>query len=188
MLILGGVVVILVIVVGVIFWWQRAATPELATTTQNTVTAANRLVIDGRSGEDIVTTANTPTLTESQQQQISVERLAMTFAERFGSYASTANFRNIREVQPMMTESMRQWSDGYIQTQIAKTADQNIVVSTRALATEAVTMSGTAATILVHTQRRTSQNGQPDQVINQDLRLDFVTAGQSWLVDGAYWQ
>lgn len=188
-IILAGALAIIIVVLLVLWLVRRDKPTDTATTPiENTVTASNRLVIDGRSATDVVTTANAPTLTESQQAQISVDRLATTFAERFGSYASQDNFRNVRDVQPMMTPSMQAWSNGYIQKNVAATAEQNIVVSTRALATDGVTMSGGAAEVTVHTQRREQIDGGAARVYNQDLKLDFVLTDGQWLVDGAYWQ
>lgn len=149
--------------------------------------AEKRLIINDNTGP--AATADATELTAQESEQVILEKTALAFAARFGSYSSDSNYSNIRDLQSSMTESMSAWADKYITQQKAKAAAGYFGVTTRALGIKSSEISADTATIIVATQRReTTSDVNNYKVYNKDLRLVFKKLSDVWLVDAAYWQ
>ncbi len=159
-------------------------TPTDDVVIENGATASGRLVIEAEPAATQPTKETVTTLTTEQQSEVSLEKLARTFVERFGTYSSSNNFNNIRDIQPLMTTTMRNWSNTFISQQAKRDDDQ--VVTTRALAVDSVTVSGSTAEAVVSTRREEVVNGQAT-IYRQSMRVEFIQQGNQWLIDGAYW-
>ncbi len=118
--------------------------------------------------------------------------LALPFAERFGSYSNQANYANLEDLLPFMTETMQTWA----KEKIAAAESGEIPtlykgVTTRALSQLVISLDekNGSAQVKVSTQRKeligTSTNFK---VYNQDLLITFAKDDTAWLVDSAVWQ
>jgi hypothetical protein len=120
--------------------------------------------------------------------EASVRTLAKTFAERFGSYSNEAAFANLEDVFPLMTEAyaarmqeaMESWS----------ASQEYYAVTTHVLSVEMETDEETGtAQVILKTQREEARGEvQNVSILYQDLALDLVYTGGTWLVDRATWQ
>ncbi|PIP33963.1 hypothetical protein COX22_01585 [Candidatus Falkowbacteria bacterium CG23_combo_of_CG06-09_8_20_14_all_49_15] len=124
--------------------------------------------------------------------KLDLEKLAASFAERFGSYSNQANFANIRDLQVFMTEKMRRWSAGYIQDLSNASADSTIYygISTKAVGRTFSTYDADdgRAEILISTRRRESfSTAANSKVFSQDIKINLIKQNDVWLVDGAFW-
>ncbi|MEK9152255.1 MAG: hypothetical protein AAB692_02720 [Patescibacteria group bacterium] len=122
-----------------------------------------------------------------------LKRLASAFAERLGSYSNQSNFDNILDLKVFMTSTMAAWADKYAAQQRANQGDAAVYfgVTTRAISTDVASFEDAAgkARITVKTQRNeTKGDGSAPRVYYQDLRVDFLKLGDTWKIDGAYWQ
>ncbi|MFA5076191.1 MAG: hypothetical protein WC480_02120 [Patescibacteria group bacterium] len=199
-IILAGIAV-LVIVLGIILYvvLRSEAVPnseQLANQAGNSmngslsVKSGNRLVINADNQPAAITKDTAPVLDEQQQSEINLERLATDFASRFGSYSTTNNYENIRDLQLFMTTEVKTWSEKYITQEKAKNKDSVVMgITTQGLATKIQELTDNSATVVVSTQRiKTAQSAAGPEITYQDLLLKFSKQGDSWLVSWIEWQ
>ncbi|HTM69013.1 MAG TPA: hypothetical protein VL426_07010 [Candidatus Binatia bacterium] len=117
---------------------------------------------------------------------------AKSFAELFGSFSTEGNYQNIVDAEFYMTPALKAWADSYVAEQRAKPPAANFFgTTTRALSVDitAYDQAAGTASVTVKTQRReTGSTGGAAVVYYQDLKLEFVKAGDAWKVNTATWQ
>lgn len=136
--------------------------------------------------------SNAAPATATEIQTASLESLARSFAERYGSYSNQSDFENLEDLYPFMTDKMRQYSQTYIAEQRARVGRDESIYSgttTRALNVTFVSRGDSTAVLNVATQRRESGAGLAEpKVYYQDLKLSLLKIGETWEVDEAEWQ
>jgi hypothetical protein len=132
--------------------------------------------------------------TPEEDAQAEIRRLAAAFAEKFGSYSSLSDYDNILDLKVFMTDSMARWADSYVADARAKRSSSTVPygTTTRSLVTDLESFSEAGpATVMVTTQRE-EVSGNPGEetrkVYYQDMKVDFIKSGDSWRINGAYWQ
>jgi hypothetical protein len=175
MLIAGLVVILLLIAISIWLWYRPAPVdptlPPVATST----------------AEQIIAQLPPPSAERLEQERaypLGVRQLAFSFTERFGSYSSDLPYKNLDDLESLMTSKM--------QNSIRRTVGAEPVpyegISTVALSSKSLVVAPTTASVVIQTQRtRSTADGQVD-IFYQDLKLDFVKANSDWLVDNAQWQ
>jgi hypothetical protein len=132
-----------------------------------------------------------PVFTQEPSTQSVLLALAQVFAEKFGSFSNHANFQNLRDLEPLMTEDMKAWSARYMAENPNKPNDQFYGVTTRALKAELVSINPeeTEAQVVVTTQQAESRgtSGSPG-ISYAKLSISFKKIGTQWLVNSAVWQ
>lgn len=122
-----------------------------------------------------------------------LEKIAMAFAERFGSFSVDSNYGNFTDLKLSMTESFKNWVDTYVAG--LKEKNKNVTgyygITTSALTTEVKSFNDQAGTaeIVVTTERSESKeeiNG--GATYQQKITLKFLKVNNEWLVDEAYWE
>jgi len=137
-----------------------------------------------------------PTTSPIQQQRVeerqttaSVQTLAKTFTERYGSYSNESEFENLRDLFPLMTQEFAGKTALFIQnTTIPETF---YGVTTRVISIDVVEYDEVAgsAQLTVKTQREEAiDSSQNISVRYQDLEIDFVFQGGQWFISDAVWQ
>lgn len=121
-------------------------------------------------------------------------RLALNFAERFGSYSNQVNFKNITDLKLYMTISMQDWADNYLaqQRSAAKDTSEYYGITTKAVAKEIKEFDDQQgrAVVLVKTIRQEA-SGNTDNFsdsFNQDITITIIKEGDVWKVDRAIWE
>lgn len=121
-----------------------------------------------------------------------VARVASNFAERFGSYSNHANFKNLSDLEIMMTSRMKAWAEDYLAQQKKASGEIETYygITTKAASTEVKEFDNNTATILVHTRRQEASETTSNitKVYNQDVTVKLVKDGEDWKVDSANWQ
>lgn len=131
--------------------------------------------------------------TTSSNVEEDLKRLALSFAERFGSFSNQAGYQHIKDLKIFMSASMGEWADQYIQDEIAKNISNTIYygINTKAVSAKAqdLDIEGGTAKILVSTQRAesTGSTGNTSK-FTQDVIISFVKEKGAWKVSGAHWQ
>jgi hypothetical protein len=120
-----------------------------------------------------------------------LSKLAMSFAERFGSFSTQSNYGNFTDLKIFMTDSLQVWADGYVEKlRQANTSNSYYGIMTRALTTEVKSFDDKdgKAQVIVTTERsestETINGGDP---YSQKLDLRFLKVNGEWLVDEVYW-
>ena len=122
-----------------------------------------------------------------------LEKIAMAFAERFGSFSIASNYGNFTDLKLSMTDSFKTWVDTYVAGLKEKNKDVTSYygITTTALNTEVKSFNDQAgkAEIVVTTERSESKEEINGGVAyQQKITLKFLKVNNEWLVDEAYWE
>lgn len=146
--------------------------------------------------ETPITTETEPQVTEEerrvQQEQVvsqaSVRAAATSFTERYGSYSTEANFANLEDVLPLMTEALAAETALFIE--VASVPSEYYAVSTSVLTVsiESLDEELGVSEVVVTTQRVEAKGTvQNESVFYQDLALSLVWESGGWLIDASEW-
>lgn len=121
-----------------------------------------------------------------------VERMAISFAERFGTYSNQANFSNMVDLKLFMSRKMQIWADEYVVKQTKANNDIYYGITTKAVTGETLNFDDATgqASVLVHARRReaTMTTGNVSKIFNQDITINLIKEDQAWKIDSAYWK
>ncbi|GEM_PF-3663875 len=132
-------------------------------------------------------TVEPPAAVDDTQRQLQV--LAMTFAERYGTYSTDAAFANLKRLMPLVTSSYAATLEATIQRGIMPGAGGYYGVTTRALSAVVEESGDSSATVKVATQRQESFNrGGEASLSYQSIIVTLVRANEQWLVADARWE
>lgn len=120
-------------------------------------------------------------------------KLAMSIAERFGSFSNQSNYGNFTDLKILMTEDMKDWVDSYVDNLRSQQKDPNesyYGITTKALNYEVKKFDDNLgeAEVIISTSRRESTGAiNEGDAYLQGLRLIFLKDNGNWLIDAAYW-
>jgi hypothetical protein len=190
------VAVILVIIILLLLNWPKAAINT--NTPANVNITTNQSLPSGETNTNAGVTVNVnagsgaaapqgPTLEDN------LKKIALNFAERFGSFSNQNQFQNIEDLKILMSNKMIAWADKYVRDALAKNTDTSVYygITTKAINASAVKINEKAgqAEILVYTQRWEAKEVSTNiRVFYQNISIKFVFENGNWKVDGAYWQ
>lgn len=133
-----------------------------------------------------------PVAGETPQERVatsSIQSLAKTFAERYGSFSTEAEFANLYDVLPLMTSSFAAQTQASIAS--APTPPEYYGVTTRviSLTVEQMDEEAGVARMRLSTQREEAK-GSPQNVSvrYQTLVLEFEFVQGAWKISSATWQ
>ena len=133
-----------------------------------------------------------PTPAEAERMrsnELGIQALAKTFAERYGSFSFESEFENMRDVLPLMTDAYAAATAAEL---VAKKASEVFYsVTTRVIATsvDALSEEEGMATITVTTQREIVSDDPANRTVRyQPLLLTFEKMKGVWKVASARWQ
>lgn len=189
-IVVGGVLLI----VGILYFVFRPGSAPLPPQTQAPAEQASNanLPEPGSVVAPPESAIQTPTNQKEQQLREEIKRLGIMFTERFGSYSNQSNFANITDLQPVMTESMKNWSLIYIDRLKTSFTGQGYKgVTTRVIASSLTIFEPDSGRIEVAlTTQREELNGSTanSTVYYQGMKLVFIQENKLWKVDGAFWE
>ena len=117
--------------------------------------------------------------------EFTVDNLAKNYAARLGSWSTDNPGVNLEELLPLSSPSMRNYLQGI---DINYSAEEFSGVTTKSISAEILSLSDSAATVMVSTQRIETDSNLQDNTYYQDIEIHLVKSGDEWLVSGAYWQ
>ncbi len=184
LLFLGIFVGLLLIAAAVLFFLNRQPAANQNTGNQNTNT---QIVVN----TNVTNTAtNVQAVNEQEKTKLELSRIALSFAERFGTYSNQSDFENVESLKVFMTGSMQTWADGFVASARQQNADSSIYygVTTKVITSKNVRFDETHADFVFTTQRIES-TGTTDnnRVFFQDISIKFVKEGSQWKVNEATW-
>jgi hypothetical protein len=121
-----------------------------------------------------------------------LERIALSFSERYGSYSNQSNFSNMTDLKIFMTKDMKVWIDKFVADSIGKGVSEIYYgITTKAVTAEIINFDDAAgkAEVLVNAIR-SEATGATDNAnsFNQDISVQFLKENGAWKVDKAVWQ
>ena len=127
-----------------------------------------------------------------EQDEEAVKKIAMSFAERFGSFSNQSNYSNIEDLKIFMTKSMGNWAEGYLRElkELKNNDGEYYGITTKAVSAEAKSFDKNKgeAEIVVTTRRQESKGSVVGSYFNQELTLKMAKDGSIWKADSASWQ
>lgn len=139
----------------------------------------------------IAQTADKPLVNPIKKPEDSAKKLAMSFAERFGSYSNQDAYAHLRDLKIFMTDKMSAWADKYIQDEMAKKvkANEYYGINTRSAAAEIKSIDEAAgnAEIIISTIRQETAN-KDAKSFQQKITIKLIKENGIWKVDSALWQ
>jgi len=189
-MIIGAGAILVLFIVYMIFFYKfsgnQEETPEEIATTSETVLPEATTTLTPADQAEVKAGFSRTEMTSDD-----LSKMAVAFAERFGSYSNQSNYENISDLQVFMSRKMRVWADEFIAQAKKNYSAIYYGVTTSAVSAEVKKFDAGSgqAEILVKTQRQestvTMSNGATSY---QDLLLNFVKERNSWKVDSATWQ
>ncbi len=182
---LVALIAILALLIAFLLWWflrpEPAAVPVAVPTEEVTPVPVSRkptISSDKQAREQ-----------QARTEGASLQTAAKTFAERYGSYSTEANFANLTDVLPLMTVAFAAQTSAYV-------ASATPPAGYYAVTTRAVTVSvdaedeaaGTASVTVTAQREETKETVQNVSVRYQELVLTFEMEGDVWKVSSATWR
>ena len=190
------VVIVLLIIAILVLLWLLSRTPAEEPTPApptNAVTTPTGLQPTAPTNTDVSAPVDipAPAPAPAPDGSAALTRLAMAFAERYGSYSNQSDFVNLLDLRALMTQAMAARTDRFVESARASfdPNDGYLGTTTRALTADLDSFDDDAgsATVTVTTQRREARGLAADRVYYQELELKFEKASGEWLVDSATW-
>lgn len=124
-------------------------------------------------------------LTKAPRTQSALEAVAVTFAERYGSYSSERQPDYLSQLAPLMTPRL-----AAVATPTLPAGSTFYGVTTKALSVQIVALNEaeTEAQLVVQTQRFETPGGGAQPPWYQKITLTLVQFPGGWRVDRADWQ
>lgn len=160
----------------------------------NTNTNVNQAPVVNISTANVNTTASINTnQAPKQTQEQELQRLALSFTERYGSYSNQSNYANLENLLVFMTNGFADSTRQYVAEQRKKNADTSVYYGITAKAITAQTKNFSdaqgKASFLVQTLRRESIGSTTNnKSYQQNILLNMEKEDGVWKVSDAKWQ
>lgn len=183
-LLIGGLIALIAIIIALILWWlfgPKAATPVSVVPPTQPETA---LAVPGEPAA--IPPASPERIQDDKSYPLGLKQLAMAFAERFGSYSTDEPVKNMADLEPFMTDKMKNSSS------LIVPMDNGGIFngySTKSLSSTLINSNAASAVVVVKTQRTQTLGTEAiTKSFYADLELKAVKSGNEWKIDEAKWQ
>jgi len=124
---------------------------------------------------------------QEKSYPLAVKQLAMSFAERYGSYSTDEPVKNLSDLKVFMTPDFAQ--KALVQAQSNQVETVFAGYSAKALTADLKTFSETKAEVIVGLQiEQTAGLGAKTNILYKKLSVQMIKTANEWKVDGATWQ
>jgi hypothetical protein len=121
------------------------------------------------------------------------KQLAKSFVERFGSYSSQSDFKNIEDLKMLMSAEMKSWANDHV-FELRENKDyfeDFYGITTKVLLEPQISLLNLeegVVELLVSTQREELSDTEVVDSYSQDIKVKIIKERGEWLVDSALWQ
>jgi hypothetical protein len=126
-------------------------------------------------------------LSQAEKDRLAAKKTADFFVAMIGSYSTAANFKNIINLQPLMTERMRAWSRDFIEHNRTQSGNEPVAVTTRVVKSNLLSAENGKITFEVETIRE-ERRGEEIKKYNQAAEITLLRGEKGWLVDALEWK
>lgn len=179
-----GLIILVLLLLLLILWFLFGRNTQQETKPAETAPAVEEI------------TTEQPTIKEQQlkeeqdtrNQSASAIAVAKMFVERYGSYSNEANFQNLKDVLPLMTDSFAQKTNQFIEKLNPPETYYGVTTSVLIVKVEKMDDVAGIATILLNTQQEIAENSpQNTRIEYKEIRLELERVDDVWKVDSATW-
>ncbi|MBI4433792.1 hypothetical protein HY632_03395 [Candidatus Uhrbacteria bacterium] len=192
MMVIG--VVLLAVLAWVWLWLGRTPAPPVPASPAAPAEAVYGSGGLSRSGDVVTPGISSPTVVPvaPPPSDVAIRQIALTFAERYGTYSSEGKFVNISDLYSLMTERYHRRMEAFVAQQLAAApAKEFRATGTIALSTAVAIADATSprtATARVTTQRTETRASAAPRTTTQILVVGLVETPEGWRVDDAQWE
>lgn len=151
------------------------------------------------AGRNIVPVANinqaSPVITEPETDlSVTLKSLASTFSERYGSFSNQSDFKNLRDLTPLMTDKFSSQNNEYIKRQKEKGVDTSVYygVASKTVKNKLISLNKqeTKAVVKLTLQRREAKESinKNVRIFYQDIVIGLQKEREEWKVSSAEWK
>lgn len=139
------------------------------------------------------TTAILKTEEPKSDVEIAVKSLTSAFCERYGSFSNQTDFKNLRDLAPLMTDKFSAQSDEYIKEQ-KKKQDTTLYygITSKTVKNRLISLDEKEGVAVVSlTMQRREASGAINsnvKIFYQDIAVELKKEREEWKVDSAEWQ
>jgi hypothetical protein len=130
-------------------------------------------------------------VTKADKMASAVKPVAIAFVERFGTFTNHSGFVSLKDLSPILTESMISWvSDVYIPKLEKERDPSGFFYRITAKAPVVLILGETDTTVKVKVTAQRSEavgDNAPIEFL-QDIELEMIKINNEWLVDAAFWK
>ena len=130
-------------------------------------------------------------VTQADKMASAIKPVAIAFVERFGTFTNHSGFVSLKDLSPILTESMISWvSDVYIPKLEEERDPSGFFYRITAKAPVVLIFDETDTTVKVKVtaQRNEAVGDNAPTEFLQDIELEMVKINNEWLVDAAFWK
>ncbi len=122
-----------------------------------------------------------------------VKKMAMSFAERFGSFSNQSNYSNVEDLQIFMTKNMDSWALGYLsdlKKQKTDASGQYYGIITKAISAQVNNFDSAhgQAEVVITCRRQETKGASVGAYFTQNLTIKMAKEDGAWKADSASWQ
>ena len=186
-------ILILLILVGLgVFWFLTKNVEEGIGNLNYSLPAQNLNNNLNVNYEPEIPSSNVPEISEEEKLKAELSKMAISFAERYGSYSNQSNFENLEDLLPFMSTSLSARTEIKIKENRAQASEPALYygIITKVLNAQLLTFSEVngQATLKLATQRQEMIGSSVNKnVYYADLKLEFVRESGIWKVNRAIW-
>lgn len=185
------IIVVVLLAGGGVWWFIFRNKSEPVNQNINKQLPINQPVVNNSLPDNVVTNNNTNTEVDAKptDTNVALNSLAMTFAERYGTYSTDAPFQNLKSLGYLLTPSFQKQVNDLIKKGNSTTPGGFYAVTTHALSAEVKNKTENTAEVAVSTQRQESFSREEAPRLSYQaiqVKLEMVNGG--WLIDGAVWE
>ncbi len=183
--IIAGVAAAILLVIFV-FYSDRPVEEEVPPVTNTPTLSEDDFIFDYGSNtgeENAIPRPTTPAVDEGAEERF-VKHFARTFVERFGSYSNQNDNRHIEEALEMSTARMQDW----INTQAVAQSGSYTGATAQVIASNVTSFTASAATVTIGVQEVLQVANGEEQRNYKNGRVELQKVGDTWLVDGLYFE
>ncbi len=170
--------------------------PQVTTIKEGLNTNASALP---QAGGNTIPVANTnqpipKTEPPKSEAEVTVRSLASAFAERYGSFSNQTDFKNLKDLSPLMTDKFSTQNDEYIQEQKKKAEDTSVYygVTSKTVKNKLISLDEeeTKAVVQLTMQRSEAKESMNSnvKVFYQDIIVGLEKERGEWKISSAQWQ
>lgn len=120
--------------------------------------------------------------------RIESRQIAELFAERYGSYSNQGDYRNLRDLLPVMTTRYRAETEAFLEGAETPVGQPYEGVTSRRISTDVRDVDEDSAVIAISLQQSRVVGASDPTVGYRILRMELRKVGEDWYVDRATWE
>jgi len=187
-IIIIALIVIAIILLALILWFLFGPKNLGQVTPQP---GSNPKLVTAGKATAVLPVSSPTRVAEEKKYPLGLKQLALSFAERYGSYSTDQRFKNLDDLKLFMTDKMQKTVSDSIQAEMASTTGGETFqgITTRGLSADLVSVDTVSAVVVVETQRTISTGDEVNPTVAyKKIKLSFIKFGNEWKVDDALWQ